>query len=238
VSLIDKSLLMACLLAVVPAHAGLITNGGFETGDLSGWETIGGVSAAVTVSTFATPEPALAGQFSAEVVQGGGGIASPTELDAFFGLPSGSISAAPLTDPSTEFSGVGIRQTVDVVAGDVLSFLWNVTFLESGSIVDAAFFATSDSGGTIVELLDGIDAFANNAFGTTFAGSYSFGSTGVQTIGFGVIDGADSCCGGSTVLIDDVQFLLPTQPEPVPAPATLLLITGSLGLLLIVKRRR
>lgn len=206
----NKFIAAALGMVLSASASATVVNGDFETGDLSGWTASSG--AFVTTS-------AIAGAFSAEL--NSGGSLSVSAMEAFFGLTAGSLTAADLTDPTPEYAGEAIKQTVSVSAGDVLSFDWTVEFLEGNTTYnDAAFFATVDSGDVIIELADGISS-PGIVSGT---GTYTFLTSGLHTIGFARINGGDGCCGGP-LYVDNVSF------TGVPAPLTGTLLLGGLALL-------
>ena len=127
---IKKSLAVLATVALATSAQASVINGDFETGDLSGWMTLGGAGS-ITAETVPVGVPALEGTYSALLnASSFGSNFSAAEMETFLGLSAGSITAADLTDPTPEVSGVAMKQDISVAAGDVLSFTCNAPFLE------------------------------------------------------------------------------------------------------------
>jgi hypothetical protein len=128
--------LLSGLLVVASATSVFaIDNGGFETGDFSGWGSIG--DALVVDASIGTPPAAPRFQALISNAPSPGTIIAPPDrfnfsgtnavdaemLEAFFGLPSDTLNDNP--NQQTAFEGSGIVQSFMARAGDVLSFFWN-----------------------------------------------------------------------------------------------------------------
>jgi hypothetical protein len=229
-----KKLLAALtfLLAPVMAQADLI-NGGFETGNFTGWQTIG--DALVVDSSIGTP-PA-GGTFQALITtapsdppfrqhpqnySGTNSVSvcpaslSPDPLDAFLGLPRCSLKdLAAVIDPFTPsaWEGSAIKQTFTGNVGDVLSFSWN--FLTDEGLQSDFAFVVLD--GTL-SLLAHFSTVSPGS-GTPFlneSGYHVFGAIlptgGVHSIGVGVVDGFIDPAVNSALLVDN--FFVTKIPEP------------------------
>jgi hypothetical protein len=150
-------------------------NGGFETGDFTGWQTVGDSS--VQTSSFGiTP---VQGTHQAVLTNdwisyhNGGAVTSdsyvyplsgsPAALnfdDSFFGLPAGSLQAITKAPFPGERDGVGfwsaIKQTFHGVAGSRLNFDWNY-LTSDGYNWDFSFVSLVSSDSLFLEKLAGND---------------------------------------------------------------------------------
>lgn len=223
--------LCGTLVTASPAPA-TVVNGGFETGNISGWTLVGsghatdssvGVSPTVgsyqgyieTTGNFTALAPAVATSL---------GVSGPTIV---------GLGAGPPTN------GTGLSQVITVNAGDTLTFDWN--FLtdelnESATYDDFAFFTIGSSAFLLASRntstydvtsppagFDGQTGWATQ--------SYTFATGGSYQIGFGVFNVGDTGH-NSALLIDNVSV-------PVPEPSTLLLAgCGTIGLAVWCRRRR
>ncbi len=219
------------------ADAGSLVNGGFETGGLSGWESIG--DAGVVGSGFGTPpaegswQAGVSNHRSPSSSVFGGSSVPDAALEGFLGLASGSLDSAfggGTGAGATE--GSAIKQEITVAAGDTLTAKLNFLTSEatpSSPFNDTSFFAS----------VDGLILAANTfgTFGTSgtplkeetgyFDFSYTFTSSGTFTVGFGVVDVAAFDL-DSALLVDNVA--LTAVPIPAALPLFLSAIAG-LGLL-------
>src|SRR5262245_53947199 len=154
-------LLSGLLVGASVMSAIAVDNGGFETGDLSGWAAIG--DALVVDASFGTPPaasrfqalisngPSLGSIFNLPNVfsfSGTNSVGADT-LETFFGLPSDTLN----DNPNQQFAaeGSGIVQSFTAQAGDVLSFFWNYLTDDGGFGFDFSF-AVFD--GTVIFLGD------------------------------------------------------------------------------------
>ena len=95
----------------------VVINQGFETGDLTGWDTIGDVS--VVDGSFGSGP--TSGTFQALLTTGDGAV-GVEELETFLGVAPGTLSLLSGEDVD---SGSAIQQTVTVVPGETLAFDFN-----------------------------------------------------------------------------------------------------------------
>jgi hypothetical protein len=232
---------LAVLLTIGSAHATL-NNGGFETGDFSGWATIGD---ALVVSTSFGVTPTT-GTYQALVTNGPGslyggqfhgsysGISSVEAncfsncpMDAFLGLPDGTLRALNFVP----FDGSAISQVFTANAGSILSFSWNYLTDEGDFLdidVDYAFVLLD---GTLSLLAN--RSMANFTSGTLFAnesGYHTYVSTlsnsGTHQIAIGVVDTFDPAV-NSGILVDGFNV------RALPEPSSLLLFGfGMVGLII------
>lgn len=198
----------------------VVINQGFETGDLTGWDTIGDVS--VVDASFGSGPPS--GTFQALLTTGDGAV-DVDDLEGFLGLAAGTLSA--LGGEDVTF-GSAIQQTVTVDPGETLAFDFNFLTDEIpafGEVNDFAF-AVVNSGfnllaDTFSPLVPSPTIFVDEtAFQTFLEGPFVFSDT--FTLAFGVVD-VDDDIANSGLLIDA------SAATAVPEPATL----GLVGLALI-----
>jgi autotransporter-associated beta strand protein len=185
-----------------------LSNGGFESGDLTGWSSIG--SATVTTATFGTP-PAE-GAYQALLTDGSPSVPT-SQLETFLNLAAGtlnSISSGPVIE------GSALRRTLTVSAGDTVSFQWN--FLTNESLAppwtynDFAFVSLTPVGLAATRLADTeFDAFLPSS-GTGYSWEtgycqfqHAFTAAGTYLLGIGVVDVTDSAV-NSAILLDSVQL--------------------------------
>jgi hypothetical protein len=251
-----KKLLIALtfLLAPVIAQADLI-NGGFETGNFTGWQTIG--DALVVDSTIGTapaggtyqalitnaPSRASSGRHfqsysGTNSVESCPAALSPDPLSIFLGLPACSLThfATAINNPlagSIAWEGSAIKQTFTGTAGEVLSFSWNFLTDEQALAFDFAFIVLD---GTLSLLAD--VSTVNSGSGTPFrdeSGYHLFAttlpSTGGHYIGIGVVDTFIDLDINSGVLVDN--FSVTKIPEPA---SWLLLGFGLIGVVWIGRK--
>jgi hypothetical protein len=215
----------AVSLLVTPAFSdAAVVNGGFETGNLSGWTLVGsGHAADATIGVTPT-----VGSYQGYIETTGNFTALAPAVVASLGLSGPAIAGLGAGAPT---NGTGISQDVTVSAGDTLTFDWN--FLtdeldESATFNDFAFFSVDGSAFLLASrntsTYDIILPPAGFDGQTDWQiGSYTFTAAGTYKIGFGVFNVGDT--GHNSVLLVDAVSL------PVPEPSAVVL-TG-LGAILL-----
>lgn len=116
-----KKLLAALLLTAAAEAVPVVTNGGFETGNFSGWELSNPVGTGATVVANQGGD-GFSGSFHGLITLSGNSplnVTSAAALDTFLGLPIGCLE-----DDDIVF-GTAIRQVVTVNDLQDLSFLYN-----------------------------------------------------------------------------------------------------------------
>lgn len=207
------------------ANAASIANGSFETGNFTGWSTIGNASVETaefgTDPTKGTSQASLTTEFD---------TVSSSALESFLGLAPKSLSGL---RNGKVVEGSAIQQTFTAKAGDVLTFDWN--FLtnessESSSTNNDFAFATLKP--FLLELADASSASATSL--TSFPDETGFqtfstviSTPGTYTLGVGVANVGDTLF-DSGLVVDNAKL------TPVPEPSSVLgtlalgvLVTGS-----------
>jgi PEP-CTERM motif-containing protein len=206
---------VALVLSANPAPAAII-NAGFETGDFTGWSTIGLTSVVTGASLGIMP---VEGQFQALVSNLDGFSSVPVgQLETFLGLEGGSLNT--LLGASVT-QGSAIKQTFSVNPGDRIQFAWNFLTNEATpsffndtafAIISPSFIKLADTNSTFHP---GVAGFGEQTGYHTFLSDPLTG--GSVTLAFGVVDVGNRAV-DSTLLVDAV-----------PEPSTLLLLGTSLA---------
>ncbi len=190
----------------VEASYASIVNGGFETGNFDGWETIGDTS--IETSTFGSGPKE--GDFQALLQTSS---INDFQLEYFLGLPSGSLDALG-NGNATE--GSAIKQTFTAKAGQVVKFHWNFLTDEldfdsnPSTFNDFAFVSLtslSELGDTSLSFMNSLTPFSDETGFEKF--SYVIPATGTYTLGIGVTDVGNRIF-ESGLLVDKVAV----TPEP------------------------
>jgi hypothetical protein len=209
-----------------PAAADPIVNGGFESGNFSGWQTTGDASV-VGASIGSSPTQGAFQAFLTTASQqgdfnnfSGTDAVVASTLESFLGLAPGSLGTA--------VEGSAIKQTITANAGEVIRFDYKFLTTE-GSNNDFAF-VTLPALSTLADtttgpffssavILDPVfgDPTQETAFGTF---SFTIPVTGTYTLGIGVVDQTDEFI-PSGLLIDNAVLAQPGQVVPEPSSLAL-----------------
>jgi len=200
-------------------------NGGFETGDLAGWDAIG-VAFIETADLGATPSEA---SYQTVLTNESDSLLSPEpaaavsfdELEAFLGLAPFTLDG--LVN-GLVIDGSAIKQTFTASVGDKLTFDWSFLTLEDPADAlafgtnDFAFFTLSGAATLTGKLADTqfvplVQSFTPFELETTYhLAEIILTATGEYTLGIGVVNVDDGIV-DSGLLIDNVQL------HPVPEPS-------------------
>ncbi|HUT32753.1 MAG TPA: hypothetical protein VNE39_04660 [Planctomycetota bacterium] len=233
--------IVSCLLVCAAAcvHAAPITNGGFESGDFTGWTTVG--VASVLDATFGSGPIEGTYQAFMNTLDGSAPLlANQAAIEVFLGLPAGRLDAI---NSSDAIEGSAIRQSLTGDAGDILSFDWNflTNEIEEGEGVnDFAFWClvNLDTGQLLADIFTpGFVASPTAMFEdeTGFRNvTFALPSGGTFVLGFGVVDVGDPDV-ASGLLIDNVSLTSTNAEIPEPCSITLCVL-GALGL--VARRAR
>jgi hypothetical protein len=204
------------LTSVSSLHAAGIVNGGFETGDFTGWNTDGNTS--IQDSTFGSGP--TEGKFDALISNGagtgttGGPPVSATQLATDLNLSSTYFTSLGFVNGSV------IHQKVTVAATDKLSFDYNFLTNEANNGTgnpDTAFFLLITSpAGTVVNTLNlgtppAATLAAPIATGFSFMSGFAsqaptaFGTAGTYDLSFLALNYGDTLS-SSALLLDNVAI--------------------------------
>jgi hypothetical protein len=220
---------LVCALATPLCSYADVINGGFETGDLTGW-TLVGLGQATGSGIGVTPPD---GSYQADIETTGNLTAYAPAIVASLGVTESAIEGL---GAGTPVNGTAISQDVTVSAGDTLSFDWNFAtdeLTEPSMFNDFGYFTISGSAYLLASrnssTYNTVSPPAGYEGQTGWATqSYTFASAGTYTIGFGVFNVGDSGY-DSALLLDAVMI-------PTPEPPSIVLL--ALGLSAVLLRRR
>ncbi len=191
-----------------------IVNGGFETGDFTGWQTLGTTSTQNAGFGVIPAEGNYQALITNESLLGTG---IPTaQVESFLGLTSGTLDSLG-NGPVTQ--GSAIVQAITVSAGERLSFSWDFLtneFPSSSDTNDFAFVTLSQNrvftlANTFSPLFTSNTPFTSETGYETF--SYTFATQGTYSLGVGVVDVGDTFI-SSGVLVDNFRLSAAAVPEP------------------------
>lgn len=202
------------------SSAQALTNGSFETGDFTDWETIGNTS----IETSAFGSGPTDGNFEAFLSTDDPTVSDST-LENFLDLAPGSLDSLGNGDATV---GSAIRQTFTAEAGDILTFDWNFLtdeFTPDPFFNDFAFVSLTGLdtlANTFSPFVDSLTPLFDEETGfETF--SFTIETAGTYTLGLGVTDVLDTIF-DSGLLIDNVDL------ESVPEPVSVLSLIGLVAL--------
>ena len=220
-----KKLMMIFVLAIVVLAAGSaragLTNGSFETGDLTGWTAVlpAGASASVVIGHSDTTWP--------------GGVPPVVPGVTAWGPTDGSAFALLKTDGAGSQSQ--LYQSFYANAGASLSFdyFWDSQdYMPFNDTATGTLLSGAGTGGPLVVTLfsESIATDPGNHYGTPWTSvSYAIANPGVYTLLITNTNGLDSVL-DSYVGIDNVSVI--------PAPGAILLGSIGAGLVSWLRRRR
>jgi PEP-CTERM motif len=235
-----SALLMAAsvVIATPDVHAGPL-NADFESGSFFGWTTLGNA----TIETSAFGSGPSSGVFQASLrtvdfpLPNPSGVASRDTVEAFLGLPAGTLQSLPPTE--LVLHGSAIKQSFSANAGDILTVDWNFVtdtpFSPPFSGFNDFSIITLNTDETVLA-----DALAPSVASSTVhlretgfqTSTFIIPTTGTITLGFGVFE-VGGAAFQSRLLVDNVAVV-----SAVPEPSSLaLIVMGMSGFLTVVRRR-
>jgi len=226
-----------------PSTNATLINGGFETGDFTGWTTLG--ETRIEASAFGSGPTQGTSQASLSTA---GAAFAGSIIEEFLGLEIGSLDKLGTSLDVIPFpggiatQGSAIRQTFTANSGDILTFDWNFLTNEPAlfpALNDFSFVSISslqDLAGALDQRFQPVISPMTRFFQETGFQPFSFTipTTGTYTLGIGVTDWRDTTK-DSVLLVDNVNL------TSVPEPTSVLGVLGFgafLGVGSVLKRKQ
>jgi len=241
--------LIVTLLAMSPIRGiyARPTNGGFETGDFTGWEIMKALydspMAAVTTAAFGSGPAEGTYQALVYTVDGVFPFGLETrDIESFLGLGAGVLDTVQ-TGGQPPDNGSAIKTEITVHSAGTVTFDWNFLTYESQAAAlplpagsganDFAFFSVGPDifllEEAMSELAVSATSYSRESGFQTFR--HTFDNPGTYTLGFGVCNAIDDIV-RSGLLVDNVTY------TPVPVPGAALLAGIGVGLVTWLRRKR
>ncbi len=244
--LMSCAILSASAIVACQANAAAISlpNADFETGDLSGWNTIGSVSAtgSTTVTTFDNVVWSIgaAGTTMGHLESSGSSVSN---IESVLGLAAGTLNALNTNaNGGTLTNGSALYNSFSANVGDTITFSWDYVATDYIPFNDPAYalLIGPNSSTTVLASIHGL----GQAVGTsghsgwqTFSSSFSV--AGNYTLAFITTNDKDTVLNSHLFIDGSSGSCTPKCPPPVnlPEPSPLVLFGLSLFSLALLRRR-
>jgi len=191
-------------VADAPYLTASTVSAGFETGDFTGWQTLGNTVVSTEFTGFEgypLDSPILPYDYSSYMAVLGTDGASEADIEAFLGLAPGTLDNQGNGDATV---GSTMVFELQVSAGDVVTFDWNFI---TNDYLPYNDYAVLTINGQFIELAD-VASLGNTAGNVSETGwttyTYNVTQTGTLTIGFAIVDVGDAIV-DSALLVDNIQ---------------------------------
>mgnify|MGYP000035329840 CR=1 FL=1 len=226
------------------AFAGLI-NAGFESGDLTNWQSSGGVSVTPNIANFATQNYGSIGAVNTfqgdYMAQLSAGTVSASSLASIMGVTESTLEASNGNADATD--GSLIYQSTTATAGDTFTFNWNFVEEDYLPFDDWAFYGIQyENQATELFKFASLGSVGPDA-GATINGwealTVNITQTGNYTFYFGIVNVNDTNY-DSTLFIDGLTGTgsLSSDIQAVSEPTSLVVWAGALVGLMGFRRKR
>ena len=217
-----------------PAYASpaVLANQGYESG-LDGWTSSGDVNATSESSVVTGAGGWIIASSQSQMAQLNSGSTDAQDLDTFFGLQAGAIDGAVVGEVT---NGAGIQQSFTGLAGETVTQYWDFVSRDYTGFNDSAFVVVNGAVTVLASIENG--GIVVGSYGHTGWQSfnYTLPTNGTYTLGFGVVNTADTILDGALFLDNQPGDTRPISV--IPEPETYAMLIAGLALLGFVAKRK
>ena len=243
--LMSCTILSASAILACQANAAAISlpNGDFELGNLSGWNTIGTVSAtgSTTVTTFDNVVWSIgsAGSTMAHLESSGSSVSN---IESVLRLAAGTLNALNTNpDNGSLTNGSALYSSFSANLGDTISFAWDYVATDYIPFNDPAYalLIGPNSSTTVLASIHGLgQAVGTSGHSGWQAFNSSFSVAGNYILAFITTNDKDTALNSHLFIDGTIGSCTPTCPPPVDVPEPSALVLFGLSLLSLAMLRR